>query len=177
MQWEFELLYVLQEIHTPVLDRMMAVLSDLGNAGLIWIMLSVILALIPKYRVWGIRMLAAIVLTFLIGNLIIKNLVARARPCWIDPSVPLLVKSPSDYSFPSGHTMNGFTTAWALFRCNKRAGAPALLFAAAIAFSRLYNFVHFPTDVLCGLVLGIAGAEVSGRIVDSVNKMRNQKQS
>lgn len=67
MQWEFELLYVLQEIHTPVLDRMMAVLSDLGNAGLIWIMLSVILALIPKYRVWGIRMLAAIVLTFLIG--------------------------------------------------------------------------------------------------------------
>ena len=177
MQWEFDVLYALQGMHTPVLDRIMALLSDLGNAGLIWIVLSVILVLIPKYRAWGIRMLAAIVLTFIVGNLIVKNLVARDRPCWIDPSVSLLIKSPSDYSFPSGHTMNGFTTAWALFRCNKKAGAAALCLAAAIAFSRLYNFVHFPTDVLCGMVLGIAGAEVSGRIVEDVRKKRNKKQS
>lgn len=177
MQWEFDVLYALQGMHTPVLDWIMALLSDLGNAGLIWIVLSVILALIPKYRAWGIRMLAAIVLTFIVGNLILKNLVARDRPCWIDPSVALLVKSPSDYSFPSGHTMNGFTTAWALFRCNKKAGAAALCLAAAIAFSRLYNFVHFPTDVLCGMVLGIAGAEVSGRIVDDIREKQNKKQS
>jgi undecaprenyl-diphosphatase len=99
-------------------------------------------------------MIVAMAVTYMIGNLAIKNLVCRARPCWIDPTVPLLVTVPADYSFPSGHSMNGFAAALTLFFHDKRLGIPALVLAAIIAFSRLYNFVHFPTDVFVGIAIG-----------------------
>lgn len=158
MEWEFNILYALQEIHHPVLDKLMVILSTLGNAGIFWIVLGVLLLIPKKYRRCGIQMIAAMAVTFIIGNLLIKNLVARDRPCWIDPGIALLVQNPADYSFPSGHSMNGFTAAVTLFCHDKRLGIPALILAALIAFSRLYNFVHFPTDVFVGIVIGIVVA-------------------
>ncbi len=152
--WEFDWLYALQEIHNPVLDAVMAFLSDIGNAGILWIALSVILMIPKKSRTTGFQMMLSIIITFVIGNLILKNVIMRARPCQIDETVALLVAIPSDYSFPSGHSMNGFTAAVALFYNNKRLDTPALILAALIAFSRLYNFVHFPTDVFFGIILG-----------------------
>jgi undecaprenyl-diphosphatase len=152
--WEFGLLYAMQQIHSPVLDWIMTVLSDLGNAGIFWIALSLVLTVSPKYRRTGIQMMVSIVVTFIIGNLILKNIVMRARPCQIDTTVALLVHIPSDYSFPSGHSMNGFATSVALCYNDKKFGIPAVILAALIAFSRLYNFVHFPTDVLFGAILG-----------------------
>jgi undecaprenyl-diphosphatase len=152
--WEFGLLYALQQIHSPVLDGIMTVLSDLGNAGIFWIALSLVLTVSPKYRRTGIQMMVSIVVTFIIGNLVLKNIVMRARPCQIDTTVALLVHIPSDYSFPSGHSMNGFATSVALCYNDKKFGIPAVILAALIAFSRLYNFVHFPTDVLFGAILG-----------------------
>jgi undecaprenyl-diphosphatase len=158
MQWEFTWLYALQEIHNPVLDALMAFVSNLGNAGILWIVIGLLLCIPKKYRRCGIQMIVAMAVTFIIGNLAIKNLVSRDRPCWIDPTVPLLVTVPSDYSFPSGHSMIGFTAALTLFYHDKRLGIPALVLAALIAFSRLYNFVHFPTDVFVGIAIGTAVA-------------------
>jgi undecaprenyl-diphosphatase len=152
--WEFEWLYALQGIHNPVLDTIMEVLSNIGNAGIVWILLSLVLLIPKKFRKTGIQMLISIVVTFIIGNLILKNMVMRARPCQIDETVALLVTMPGDYSFPSGHAMNGFTTSVALLYNDKKLGIPAVVLAALIAFSRLYNFVHFPTDVLFGAALG-----------------------
>lgn len=152
--WEFVWLYAIQEMHTPVLDRIMAFLSDLGNAGILWIALGLLLLIPKKYRKTGIQILVSIVITFVIGNLILKNVVMRARPCQIDTTIAMLVHIPSDYSFPSGHSMNGFTAAVSLFCNDKRWGIPAIILAALIAFSRLYNFVHFPTDVIFGMILG-----------------------
>ncbi len=152
--WEFDWLYALQEIHNPVLDVVMAFLSDIGNAGILWIALSVLFMIPKKSRTTGFQMMLSIIITFVIGNLILKNVIMRARPCQIDETVALLVAIPSDYSFPSGHSMNGFTAAVALFYNNKKLGTPALILAALIAFSRLYNFVHFPTDVFFGIILG-----------------------
>jgi undecaprenyl-diphosphatase len=103
-------------------------------------------------------MAISVVITLVIGNLLLKNMVMRARPCQIDPTVALLVHIPSDYSFPSGHAMNAFTASTALCCNQKRYGIPALIIAALIAFSRLYNFVHFPTDVMFGALLGTAVA-------------------
>lgn len=154
MGWEFDWLYALQRMHTPILDRGMIVLSTLGNAGILWIVLGICLCITKKYRRCGVQMLAAIVITFVIGNLILKNLVCRERPCWIDPNVVLLIPRPGDYSFPSGHSMNGFTAAVTLFLYDRRFGIPALVLAALIAFSRLYHFVHFPTDVFAGVFIG-----------------------
>ena len=152
--WEFDWLYALQKIHNLVLDRVMAVLSDMGNAGIFWILLAVVLMIIRRTRPAGCQMMLSIIITFVIGNLILKNAIMRARPCQIDETVAMLVAAPSDYSFPSGHSMNGFTAATALFYNNKKLGIPALVLATLIAFSRLYNFVHFPTDVFFGIVLG-----------------------
>ena len=91
----------------------------------------------------------------LFGNLLLKNIVARDRPCWIRPLNDMLVSIPGDYSFPSGHSMVSFACAVILFHYDRRIGIPALFLAGAIALSRLYVYVHFPTDVLLGTLIGI----------------------
>ena len=158
MSWEFDFLYALQNIHNPVLDKIMIVLSTIGDAGLFWIGVAILLICMKKYRKCGLQVAVAMLLTFIVGNLILKNMIHRDRPCWIDPSITLLVKSPSDFSFPSGHSMNGFAASVSILLCDKKLGIAAVILAAAIAFSRLYNFVHFPTDVIAGIVIGIVSA-------------------
>ena len=158
MSWEFDFLYALQNIHNPVLDKIMIVLSTIGDAGLLWIGVAILLICMKKYRKCGLQVAVAMLLTFIVGNLILKNMIHRDRPCWIDPSITLLVKLPSDFSFPSGHSMNGFTASVSILLCDKKLGIAAMILAAAIAFSRLYNFVHFPTDVIAGIVIGIVSA-------------------
>ncbi len=172
MNWEFDILYAIQEIHHPILDQIMIVLSTIGNAGVVWIVLAILLLIPEKYRKCGIQMLVAMVITFIVGNLILKNLVARDRPSWIDPNVALLFENPTDYSFPSGHTMNGFTAATVLLCCDKRFGIPAVVLASLIAFSRLYHFVHFPTDVLAGVVVGIVVALLVNGVFEKKWKVR-----
>lgn len=175
MNWEFDLLYALQEIHTPILDKIMVFLSTLGNAGILWIAAGVFFCIFPKYRKMGFQMIAAMAFTFLVGNLILKNLVARQRPCWLRPEMTLLVASPGDYSFPSGHSMNGFTAAVTMLCCDRRIGVPAVILASLIAFSRLYLFVHFPTDVFAGIVIGIVIALIVNRCFMKMNSKRNVK--
>ena len=158
MEWEFDFLYVLQGIRTPFLDKIMALLSTLGNAGLLWIVIAVVLCISKKYRRGGMQMLSAELLGFIVGNLIIKNLVNRLRPFQIDETVSLIGMIPIDSSCPSGHTLNGITAAVTLMFIDKRMGIPALVLAILIAFSRMYNFMHFPTDVLAGALLGVVSA-------------------
>lgn len=163
MTWEFDVLYWLQRQRTDWLDWLMLRVTALGNTGIFWILLGILLVCIVKTRKIGICMLISIAIGALIGNVILKNLVARERPCWIDSQILLLIENPKDFSFPSGHTMVSFEGAVSIFMKNKRWGTAALLLAGAIAFSRLYLFVHFPTDVLCGAVIGTVIAVFVGR--------------
>ena len=101
MGWEFDWLYALQQIHHPVLDKIMVFLSTIGNAGIMWIVLAIICLIMKKTRRCGAQMAVAMLVTFVIGNLILKNAIGRDRPCWIDPTVVLLVRNPTDFSFPS----------------------------------------------------------------------------
>ena len=158
MGWEFDFLYALQDIRTPFLDKVMALLSTLGDAGILWIVIAVLLLFFKKYRRGGIQMLLAMLLTFIVGNLILKNMFGRLRPCQIDETIDLIVKIPYDSSFPSGHTMNGITSALTLWFIDKKMGIPAMIVAVLITFSRMYNFMHFPTDVLAGAVIGVISA-------------------
>ncbi len=158
MQWEFDLLVAIQGMRSSWLDVFMAFMSNLGNAGACWMVLSTIFLIVPKTRKIGLQMWISIIVTFIIGNLILKPLINRARPCdnmaYQSIIDTLIVERPHDASFPSGHSMNAFTTAVALLLCDKRWGIPAIIVATIIAFSRLYNFMHFPTDVLAGIVIG-----------------------
>ena len=142
-------------LHCGVLDVLMPKITALGNAGLIWIAAAAALTVSKKYRKFGIVLLAALTAGLLIGNLCLKNLIGRARPCWLE-SLPLLIKNPRDYSFPSGHTLSSVIGASVLTAADRRFAFAAVPLAVLIAFSRLYLYVHFPTDVLAAVVLGAA---------------------
>ena len=113
-------------------------------------------------------MARALVFCLLVGNVALKNLIARPRPCWRHPEVPMLIAVPKDYSFPSGHTMSSFAAAVSMFLANRKWGAAALAGAALIAVSRMYFYVHYPTDVLVGLVIGVVLAFIARKIIDSL---------
>lgn len=136
--------------------------------GWIWIAAAVIFLINKKYRRTGIELVFGLASSAITGNILLKNLAARDRPCWIKELPNMLISVPLDYSFPSGHTMSSFAAAVIIMRSNKKAGCPAMLLAVLIAFSRLYLYVHFPSDVLAGALLGtligLVVCEVSKRI-------------
>lgn len=134
----------------------MLFVSSLGNFGAIWIALATLLLIIEKYRHSGLAVSIALLIDFVAVNLIIKPLVGRERPCDVTVPEDMLLACLSDHSFPSGHTAAAFAAAFALFLCHKRAGSAALILAVLKGFSRLYLFVHFPSDVIAGALLGLS---------------------
>lgn len=160
---DFSILYALQHLHNAVLDRVMVGITSLGNAGWIWIALTAVFLILPKYRKCGVRMAIALILDLILCNLVLKPLAARPRPCWIDEQVKLLVAAPKDYSFPSAIRQPRLRRSL-YFVMHKKEGAAALILACLIAFSRLYLFVHFPTDVLAGIAVGFICAFLAAKI-------------
>lgn len=152
---EMDFLLFLQGMHNTVLDFFFSMITHLGDGGIFWIIVCVIMLCTKKYRKWGVLFALSMLCCFLIGNVTLKNLVARPRPCWVNTDISLLIRNPKDYSFPSGHSMIGFTGALSVWYANKKWGAAALVLAAFVAFSRLYLFVHYPTDVLFGTLFGL----------------------
>ena len=169
---EIRILDWLQGLHTPILDQMMCAVTSLGNAGIIWIVVAVVLLIVPKTRRVGMAVTAALILDVILCNGILKNLVARVRPCDVNTTVQLLIPRPEDYSFPSGHTAASFATTAALFFAGKKKKLwiPALGLSVLIAFSRLYLYVHYPTDVLGGLLVGILCGWIGAQLVNQVFK-------
>lgn len=115
MNLEFWILDGIQNLRTPAVDVLMPFITSFGNGGVIWIVLTVILLLIPKTRKTGLILGAALILDGILCNLLLKNLVRRIRPCDINDAIRLLIPYPSDYSFPSGHTAVSFAAASALY--------------------------------------------------------------
>lgn len=153
---EFNILYVIQEMHSSFLDNIILVITKvMGNYGQIWLLVSLALLVPTKTRKAGICILSSYILVFLVGQFGLKDLIARPRPCHIDETVSLLVKRPGSYSCPSTHTAWAFAAATSIYCYHKRAGIAVGVIAIIIGFSRLYLFVHFPTDVLIGAVMGI----------------------
>lgn len=153
---DFKVLNFIHEHFTNSLfDFLMPKVSFLGNKGMIWIAAAIIMLIFKKYRETGIKIGIGLLTGVIIGNVLLKNLLARERPCWINDTVQMLIAIPQDYSFPSGHTLSSFIAATIIMNSNKRMGIAAYVLASLIAFSRLYLYVHFPTDVLAGVLLGI----------------------
>lgn len=180
-QIDFNILYAIQNaLGCDFMDFIMPLVTYLTEGAAVWILAAVLFLIFKKYRA-TISIAGGILASLLVGNLLLKNLVARDRPCWIDTTFELLISSPTDYSFPSAHSMISFAAATAIFCHNKKIGAAALVIAALIAFSRLYLFVHFPSDVLVGSVigvgLGIASSIVTNKAADKVNKSRAEKKA
>ena len=165
--WELNILHWIREhLQCPLLDTTMPLISALADGGILWILLAVGLLCFARTRRAGLSMGLALLLGVIIGNLLLKNLVARVRPYDVDLTVSLLVDRLTDFAFPSGHTLASFGAATALTVRYRRAGAAALVLAGLIAFSRLYLFVHYPTDVLAGALLGVGLGLLGCRLAD-----------
>lgn len=149
------LLWIQDNLRNDVLTPFFVVITSLGNAGILWILITARLLIPKKTRKVGILCVAALLFSFLIDNVLLKNLVARTRPYEVIEGLTYLVKKPVDYSFPSGHTGTSFATAVVLFLSfPKKYSFWFLVLAVLIGFSRLYVGVHYPTDVLAGAIIG-----------------------
>ncbi len=156
------------------LDAALPVISWSANHGEIWILLALVLVLRKSSRRQGWTVALALVLDLVCCNLLLKPLIGRVRPFVVNPAVELLVSPPLDASFPSGHTAASFAAVFALRGSGNPLWKPALAVAVLIAFSRLYLYVHWPSDVLGGALLGAflgwAAARTSARVYAGLEK-------
>ncbi|MFQ9514831.1 MAG: phosphatase PAP2 family protein [Eubacterium sp.] len=156
MVLDWMILNGIQEIFKcDFMDVIMPQITKLGNAGIIWIAIGLCMLISKKYRRQGFMVLIGLLMGLIIGNGLVKNLVARQRPCWINSDFLLLIPNPKDFSFPSGHTQASVIAATILTMYNRKWGIVVIPLAALIAFSRLYLYVHFPSDVLGGAIMGL----------------------
>ncbi len=160
--------FIQEYIRNPFLDFLMPIFSLIGEGGVVWIVISLVMICTKKYRKFGIMAIVAMLLGLLIGELALKNIICRERPCVAYPIENMIVDIPHSYSFPSGHTCSSVAAATIMFIANKKWGILAILLAILIAFSRLYNYVHYPTDVLAGAALGLICATLAYFIVNKI---------
>ena len=178
--------WIAANLWNPVLDKIMPLITVLGDAGIFWIVCSVILMLIPKTRKAGFSMGLALLMGVVLCNITLKPLIGRIRPYdyqWevYGRTIELLIEAEHDFSFPSGHTIASFEAAFALLLGNKKLGIPAMILAVLIAFSRMYLYVHYPTDVIASIILGIGLAILAtwivGKLWDLVTRKMAEKKN
>lgn len=155
--------WIAANLWCPALDFLMPIITVLGDAGIFWIAVSVLFMITKKYRKTGFGMALALVFGLLVCNIYLKPTIARIRPYdfqerHLGVIVNLLIEKQHDFSFPSGHTIASFEAAVVIALNNKKLGIPAMILACLIAFSRLYLYVHYPTDVIVSIILGTAFA-------------------
>lgn len=146
-------------IRNDTLNRYMIAITHLGTGGAIWLFTTFILFYLG-FRVESINIALALIFNGIVCNLLLKNILKRKRPSWIS-KVELLIKNPTDFSFPSGHASSSFAAALTIYFYFKGMGIFFLFIATLIALSRIYHFVHYPSDVIIGAILGIAIAIIT----------------
>lgn len=152
---DYEVLTLIQKYFKCIfMDNFMVFITTLGNRGLIWVIISLVLMIKEKYRKIGLYALLALLLVTILGEVVLKNIVGRVRPFESVEGIELLINKPVSFSFPSGHTASSFAMAGVLGEKIKKYRIPFYILASLIAFSRVYLFVHNPSDIIAGIVLG-----------------------
>ena len=163
--------FIQTHFHNTVTDTVFPIITSLGEAGIGWIVLSLVLLCFKKTR------RTAMTVTLLFGELTLKNIICRLRPCNVFTDFPMLIARPTSYSFPSGHTSSSFAAALILTLRHKKVGWLAYIPAVLIAFSRIFLFVHYPTDVLAGILLGTLAALLTYFAAKAIQKRQAEKRT
>jgi undecaprenyl-diphosphatase len=173
--FEMKILNFTQDnLTNTVLDYFFVFLTKLGNFGIIWIIIAIYFMIKKENRTLGIMIIFAFLGSLLITNLFLKNLIARPRPYTMQ-TINLLIDRSNDFSFPSGHTSLSFAVAMMIYHFKKDIGKYAFILATLIAFSRLYLFMHYPTDVIAGVAIGILVADGIYFVYVKLKKKKEEK--
>lgn len=165
--------FIREFLSCKVLDVIFSFITSLGDNGIIWLCCAAVLLFFKKYRRYGIVLLIALAIELLICNGILKNVFSRTRPYDFVQGIDLIIKKPGNFSFPSGHTMSSAVAATVLTMTNKKFGYFAIPLATLIAFSRLYLYVHYPSDVIAAAILGILLGIVVFKLQEKIKIRRN----
>lgn len=158
---DFRILNLIQrKMKNRFFDSLMPKISMAGNYGIVWLIFAALFLASNKYETAGAMLICGLGLGVLLGNLLLKHLFSRPRPFQIDKTKELIIKAPKDYSFPSGHTLSSVISVCVLMHANVVFGIVALVLCLMILFSRMYLFVHYPSDILGGIALGIIISEI-----------------
>ena len=170
------LLWIQDNLRISFLNPVIKFITSFGNSGLIWIGIIIVLLAMKKYRYVGIVSAASLISRYLISNVILKNLVQRVRPYEVVEGLTSLVGKMHDSSFPSGHASSSIAVAVVLLALMpKKVGIPCMALALLICFSRLYVGVHYPTDVLAGMIIAFICALISIKIADKIRKSKAEQ--
>ena len=161
--------FIKNNLTNPFFDAVLPFFSLICNHGEVWIAAALIMLFFPTTRKSGIAVAIALLTGLILGNFIMKPIFARMRPFDLK-DVELIIKAPSDYSFPSGHTLASFEAAFAMLFTKSRFTPYAFALAGVIAFSRLYLYVHFPSDVLVSVLLAFVFALFASKLADYIIK-------
>ena len=164
--------FIQTHFHNTVTDTVFPIITSLGEAGIGWIVLSLVLLCFKKTRRTGGLVLIAMTVTLLFGELTLKNIICRLRPCNVFTDFPMLIARPTSYSFPSGHTSSSFAAALILTLRHKKVGWLAYIPAVLI-----FLFVHYPTDVLAGILLGTLAALLTYFAAKAIQKRQAEKRT
>lgn len=148
------ILQAISHLRCGFLDTVMPIVTALGDYGAVWIAFGLLLLFRPQYRRKGLILLLTLLMGALIGQAVIKPLVGRIRPFAELGIADLLILPPTDFSFPSGHTAASVSAAIMFMYVHRKWGIAACVLAAMITFSRMYLWMHYPSDILAGALLG-----------------------
>lgn len=179
-QIDFNILNAIQSIRNPFLDTIMPLITFLGSGGIVWAVTALIMLCFKKSRKTGIIIIVSLLLGLFLSTMGLKNVIARERPYNTEGALltveNLLIGAPSGrFSFPSGHAISSFSAATVILLYSKKLAIPAIILATLICFTRLYLYVHFPSDVICGALFGILLAFVSNFLVNKIWEKINER--
>ena len=177
-QFEASILLWIQENLRGLMDGFWVFVTHLGDGGYLWIALGIVLLFFKKTRPIGFTVLISLLINFIITNITLKDLIARPRPFVVNDAIVTLIREPKSFSFPSGHTSASFAAMLALsYWVPKKVGIPAIILASMIAFSRMYIGVHYPTDILGGILVGFMSSIWAYYLVRRLGNMIKERKT
>lgn len=154
---DIRILFFLHQLASPFMDTFIIGLTTVINCVWLWLIAALIGLRLKATRQLTLTIILAVAMAVVVGDITLKHMVMRLRPYLVIPDAPTLsaLVYPVTNSFPSGHSFFFFAGATVCYRFWHRLGLAAYVLAIVVAFSRMYLFMHFPSDVATGAFLGI----------------------